>query len=148
MWWDLVVHYGPFLGYYAKPEKSWLIVKPEHLKLAEEVFEGSGLQITTQGQRHLGAVIGSEEYKDEYVDGKLSEWIEQLKMLGKVAQIDPHIAYCAYVFGLQHRYTYLLRTIPSISEKLKELDDAIDEHLIKYLVKGTGGGPGQNFGLK
>ena len=55
-------------------------------------------------------------------------------MLGKVAQIDPHIAYCAYVFGLQHRYTYLLRTIPSISEKLKELDDAIDEHLIKYLV--------------
>ena len=74
MWWDLVVHYGPFLGYYAKPEKSWLIVKPEHLKLAEEVFEGSGLQITTQGQRHLGAVIGSEDYKDDgvgitYIEG-------------------------------------------------------------------------------
>ena len=134
VWWDLVVYYGPFIGYYAKPSKSWLIVKPEHKEYAEQVFAGTGLQITTQGQRHLGAVIGSEEYKDDYVTKQVEKWIGELEMLGEVAKIDPHVAYCAYVFGLQHRYTYLLRTIPNISEKLKKLDTAIDEHVVGHLL--------------
>ena len=134
-WWDLVVQYGPFIGYYAKPSKSWLIVKAEYRGEAERIFAGTGLQITTEGQRHLGAVVGSSKFKDEYVTAKIDGWIEELKELGKVARVDPHIiAYCAYVFGLQHRYTYLLRTIPNIKEDLKRLDAAIDEHLIKYLV--------------
>ena len=45
------------------------------------------------------------------------------------------MAYCAYVFGLQHRYTYVLRTIPGITEHLKRLDEAIDEFLITHLLK-------------
>ena len=106
-------------------------VKPEHHERAKQIFAGTGLQITTDGKRHLGAVVGSQKYKDEYVTEKIDQWVEELKMLGKVAEIDPHVAYCAFVFGLQHRYTYLLRTIPNISEKLKKLDDAIDEHLSK-----------------
>ena len=133
-WWDLVIQYGPFIGYTAKPCKSWLIVKEEYLELAQRTFEGTGLQITTEGQRHLGAVVGSKQYKDEYVTKKIDGWIDELKMLGKVARIDPHIAYCAYVFGLQHRYTYLFRTIPDIEEDVKRLDAAVDEHLVKYLV--------------
>ena len=66
---------------------------------------------------------------------KIDGWIEELKMLEKVAKIDPHIAYCAFVFGIQHRYTYLLRTIPNISQNLKKLDEAIDLYLVKHLVQ-------------
>ena len=134
VWWDLVIEYGPFIGYYAKPSKSWLIVKEEYRQLAETTFTGTGLQITTEGQRHLGAVVGSAEYKEEYVRSKIDGWIEELKMLSKIAKIEPHLAYCAYVFGLQHRYTYLMRTIPNIARELTRLDDAINENLIKYLV--------------
>ena len=39
IWWDGVVRYGPYLGYYAKPSKSWLIVKEEHLEYALLVFK-------------------------------------------------------------------------------------------------------------
>ena len=35
---------------------------------------------------------------------------------------------------MQHKYTYLLRTIPNITRHLKKLDDAIDNHLIKQLI--------------
>ena len=133
IWWDLVIKYGPFIGYYAKPSKSWLIVKEEYLEIAKTTFKGSGLQITTEGQRHLGAVVGSIQFKEEYVRKKIDCWIEQLEMLEKVAKVEPHLAYCAYVFGLQHRYTYLLRTIPGISQELKRLDNAIDLYLIKHL---------------
>ena len=97
-----VLQYDPFIGYYAKPAKSWLIVKHEHFEYAEKVFAKSVLQITTQGQRHLGAVLGSEEYKQEYVREKIDGWIEEIIKLGEVARIEPHVAYCAYVFGTKY----------------------------------------------
>ena len=129
-WWDIIIKYGPYIGYHAKPSKSWLIVKEEHLEYAQNIFLGTGLQITTSGKRHLGAVVGTEEFKQEYVTKKVNGWIEELKELEKVARVDPHIAYCAYVSGMQHRYTYVLRTIPNIQEHLQKLDDAIDMYLV------------------
>ena len=57
-WWDVVVEYGKFIGYYAKPEKSWLIVKQQYLDIAKETFRHSGLKITVEGKRRLGAVVG------------------------------------------------------------------------------------------
>ena len=92
-WWDIVIELGPFIGYTAKPEKSWLIVKPEHLEYAKEVFKHSGLKITIEGRRHLGAVIGSEAYKIEYVNNLIDSWTGELKLLSDVAKFEPHIAY-------------------------------------------------------
>ena len=37
-WWDRTTRYGPAFGYYPKPSKSWLIVKPEQLTRAREIF--------------------------------------------------------------------------------------------------------------
>ena len=88
----------------------------------------------TEGKRHLGAVVGSEDFKKEYVTETIDGWIEELRMLEKIAKIEPHLAYCAYVFGVQHRYTYVLRTIPNITEDLKRLDEAIDTHVIKHII--------------
>ena len=63
IWWNLVNKYGPSLGYHPKASKSWLIVKPGHLDSAKEMFNGTGINITDQGRKHLGAVIGSVDYK-------------------------------------------------------------------------------------
>ena len=55
--------------------KSWLIVKSDALAdEAKRVF-GDEVNVTTKGQRHLGAVTGSQEFRDQYcreksVDGK------------------------------------------------------------------------------
>ena len=37
-WWDNVTEYSPMLGYHPEPSKSWLIVKTEYLKQAEQIF--------------------------------------------------------------------------------------------------------------
>ena len=71
LWWDKVVSLGPKIGYFAKPSKSWLIVKPQYLELALEIFHDSGLKITSQGRRHLGAVIGSNQFKAEFAQEKV-----------------------------------------------------------------------------
>ena len=128
-WWDIIVEYGKFLGYYAKAEKSWLIVKPEYHEYAKEVFKHSGLKITTEGRRHLGAVVGADTYKTEYVNQLLDSWIEELKKLSEIAKFEPHIAYTAYVFGFQHKYTFFLRTLPNIDQLLLRLDEAINDFL-------------------
>ena len=134
-WWDIVVEYGPYIGYYAKAEKSWLIVKPEHEEEAKRVFRNSGLKITTEGRRHLGAVVGSENFKAEYVNDMIDTWVGELKTLGEIAKIEPHLAYTAYTFGFQHKYTYFLRTLPDIEPLIQRLDGSIDE-FIKILLNG------------
>ena len=75
-----------------KPSKSWLIVKEQYSQYAAEVFAGTGIQITTEGHRHLGAVIGSPTFKDKYVTEKIDGWIDELKVLEKIAKVEPHVA--------------------------------------------------------
>ena len=50
----------------------------------------------------------------------------ELNRLSYIAQTQPHAAYTAFTHGLKHKFTYLMRTIPNISELLKPLDDAIN----------------------
>ena len=132
VWWDLVMKYGPILGYYPNASKSWLTVKGEHFDIATEMFKGTGINITKHGRKHLGAVIGSEDYKKEYVKEKVNDWVTSLKKLANIAKTQPQAAYTCYVKGFSHKYTYFMRTIPNISELLKPLDRAIDE-LIKII---------------
>jgi hypothetical protein len=44
----------PDLGYFPSDKKCWLIVKPEQEEMARDVFKGTAINVTTQGQRHLG----------------------------------------------------------------------------------------------
>ena len=56
------------------PPSQWLqkiadskarVVKTQDLADEAELVFGKEVKITTEGQRHLGAVIGSQEYKDQ-----------------------------------------------------------------------------------
>ena len=67
VWWDSLVSSGPHFGYNHNPHETWLVVKPEHLPAAEEHFRGSGVNITTQGHRHLGAPLGSKSFVEEFI---------------------------------------------------------------------------------
>ena len=42
---------------------------------AEIVLKDNEIQITLNGKRHLGAVIGTMEYKDEYINKKIETWL-------------------------------------------------------------------------
>ena len=126
IWWDKVVELGPYIGYDAKASKSWLIVKPEYYEDAKRIFEGSGLNITVDGKRLLGANIGSIDFKLKYVEDAVTEWVHQVNTLASIAKTEPHAAYSGFVHGLQHKFTFIMRTVPDISQQLRVLDEAID----------------------
>ena len=48
------------------------------------------------------------------MDEKLEEWVAQVTRLAEFATTQPQSSYAAFVFGLRHRWTYLLRTFALI----------------------------------
>ena len=117
-----------------KPSKSWLILKDNgKLDECKELFKHSPINITVEGKRHLGAAIGSLDYKNHYIDEKVKKWVSNIKSLSEIAKTQPHVAYAAFIHGEQHKYTYFLRTLAGISENLKPLDDAINDLFIPAL---------------
>ena len=121
-WWGLVNDNDPIIGYTPNAGKSVFIVKPEHYDGARETFSGSGVIITKHGQRQLGPVVGTEEFK-EYIGEKVTEWVRAVNVLSDVAKTEPHAAYSAYTHGLQHRHAHHPRHQPSpytAEERYKE----------------------------
>ena len=89
-WWDLVIQEGTKLGYDVNEKKSWLILKRhDDLDKAQDIFQGSEIKFSTSGQRHLGAAIGSSDFKAKYVREKIEEWCEEVKKLSELAKSQP-----------------------------------------------------------
>ena len=57
-----------------------------------------------------------------YVSEKADNLISEKAQLAEVAQAQPQASYAAYTFGLKHRWTYFLRTLPDIQELLESLE--------------------------
>ncbi len=65
------------------------------------------------GQHHLGAAIGSSTFAAAYLDKKVNSWEEQVNRLADISTTQPHAAYTGFVFGLQYRWTFIQRTMPT-----------------------------------
>ena len=135
-WWDNLIELGPKFGYNPQPSKSWLIVKDAKIEEAKEHFRGTKIQITATGERHLGAVIGSEEFRTEYCQKLVKTWVEEINLLADIAVTEPQAAYTCYISGYQHRFTYFLRTIPGIEKHLQPVEEIIKHRLIPAITGG------------
>lgn len=51
--------YGSKLGYNPNVAKSWLVIKSRTEVCAREVFEGTDINITTEGRKYIGSESGS-----------------------------------------------------------------------------------------
>ena len=114
-WWDELLAAGAALGYYPNEKKCWLLVKPEKLKEANDVFAGTGINITTERRKHLGAALGQRSYLEEYVGSKVKEWISEVTLLAEFATSQPQASNAVLTFGVRHKWTYFMRTLPDSS---------------------------------
>ena len=101
---------------------------------AEQLFEGTGVTISTSGERHMGAVIGSQKFKEEYITGKVKKWVEDVIEISKIAKDEPQAAYSCYINAISRRWSYFQRTIPEISKYFQPLEEEIRHTLIPALV--------------
>ena len=134
-WWDILVTHGIMFGFHVNESKSWLILKnADAIDEASELFQGTGLNITTSGRRHLGAALGNDDFRSSYVSEKVKGWSEEIEKLTEMAVSEPHAAFAAYIHGEQHRFSYFMRTIPGMEVYLKPLDDLINNKLLPAIT--------------
>ena len=103
------------------------------MERAMGIFGESGIEFKTTGQRHLGAVIGSLEYKRLYIKNLVEEWAKMINKLSDFGQSQPQAAYAAFTHGVRHKMTYFMRTIEGQDQYLQPLDMLIDEKFIPAL---------------
>ena len=65
----------------------------------------TAINITTEGRKHLGAALGSRSYLEQYVNGKVEEWVQQVTRLAEVPLSQPQACYAAFTYDLKHRWT-------------------------------------------
>ena len=70
-WWQQLCRLSPKFAFFPEATKSWVIVKVSAEDNVKEIFGGSGVQKPTDGKRHLGASLGSNKYKNEYILSKV-----------------------------------------------------------------------------
>ena len=69
-YWELSTQVSPKYDYYPKPSKSHLIVKEKHFDIAKFIFKGREVKIANNGQRFLGAAIGSKKNSSENISNQ------------------------------------------------------------------------------
>ena len=85
----------------------------------------------------MGAVIGSEQFKEEYVTNKIKKWIDDVSELSRIARDEPQLVYSSFTKAICHRWTYVQRTIPDIEHHFAPLEEAIRDQLIPALIGRT-----------
>ena len=130
-WWDRLVTDGPVYDYFTNPSKSVLLVKLDRQEAAQAMFSGTGVTITTDGCRHLGSALGSQQFVREFMASKVTTWSQELCNLSEIARSRPQAAYSALVHGLQHKWSFLCRVT---SEHLAPLEDLIHHQVIPAIT--------------
>lgn len=62
VWWDTIREFGPCLGYFAKPSKSWLIVKQQYLDLAKSIFTDACYCDTSCNCRGIHVTVNIQQF--------------------------------------------------------------------------------------
>ena len=101
------------------------------------MLNGSGINITIEGKRHLGAAIGSQDFRVKYANAKVEEWCKELKSLSEFAKSEPQAAHAAFCFGEQNKFNYFMRTIPGMSEHMKPVDEIIKNDFLPSILGET-----------
>ena len=58
-WWEALKKYGPRIGYFPQPQKTYLIVKdPKKLEHFKSMFPD--VNVTADGHKYLGSFIGTK----------------------------------------------------------------------------------------
>ena len=133
-WWNKLTLIGPQYGYFPKATKTCLLVKPQHLSRAQQLFSGTDLSIVTDGGCVLGAPIGTPDYVSNWMRTKVQTWIDDIDTLSDIAKSQPHSAHSALTHGLISRWTYSFRTCPNTTSFLEPLEKKIHTSLIPALT--------------
>ena len=133
-YWGKLTVLNPSYGYFTKTSKSCLAVKEDKLGEARNIFINSNVNITIERKRHLGEIVGSNEYWEKYVKDLVNDWNNQLVLLSPIAEIQPPGGYLTFVSSFKSNLNYFTGTIPGISQFLDPLEDIVKNKFLPVIT--------------
>ena len=110
--------------------------KEDKLGDSGHVFIDSNVNITIKGKRHLYAVIGCNENREEYVKNLVNDWNNQLVLWSSIAESQTQATYSPFVSGFKCKLNYFMRTTQGISQFLYPLEETVRKKLITATTGG------------
>ena len=123
---------GPKIGYQPEPTKSILVVSEKNFSKAERKFNYLGFEVTT-GARYLGGYVGNNTSKNRYIEDKVNDWCESIKIFASMAPSIPQLVYAAVSKSLQHEWSYLQRVTEDCCLHFKPLEELIQNTFLPSL---------------
>ena len=120
--------WGPKFGYLQN--HGWF----DCLDKAIHVFEDINIQILAQCKEHPGTAVGTSQFRDEYIMEKINKWVQELRVLSKIAKIEPQAASTCFLSGYRHKFCYM-RAIPGIGKLLRKVDEVILTEFIPAITE-------------
>ena len=109
---------GPKFGYLTNAGKTQLVTKEGYLSNIVVAFVDTDVKVITGGRPYLraalGAVLGTEEYTQAFMTGKVLQQAGELEQLTTIAHSQSHAAYAAFIHGMTSKWTYFTHTMPGI----------------------------------
>ena len=100
----------------------------------QRLFSSTGIMLTTDGQRHLEAAIGTSYFRAPYAAEKATKWCNELHRFPDFPKTQSHADCSAFTRDILSQYTYFVRTIPSMHVFIKLVDDVISLKLLPALL--------------
>ena len=123
-WLKKLIELGPKYGYFPEPEKSYVIVNPDCLLKAREIFQEFDINVV-EGSRFLGGYIGAEEEKTNWLEKKIDTWVICISILSNAAIQFPQEAFTGFTKCLQSEWFFTQRVLGGKGDHFSRLKDCI-----------------------
>ena len=87
----------------------------DHEAEAKSMFQHLVIKVVN-GYCFLGGFIGDRESTKQFLDNKITGWVNNLLKLSKAAESQPQAAFAALSKSMQFEWSYLQRILPSCEE--------------------------------
>jgi len=71
---------GPDYGYFINVSKCWLLLK-DSVSTDVNIFDGTGVNVCTDGRRYLGSAIGSSDFVNNYVSAQVQSLLTDISLM-------------------------------------------------------------------
>ena len=121
-----------------EPLNLGLSLKKNRIKRVSILFKTCKINnLSSSRKKHLGAAISSVKHKDEYMNGKIENWITEIRPLSQTAKSEPQASYSCFVSGYKHKLTFYMRTVPEISYLSQRLNHVVSTEFILSITGGV-----------
>ena len=116
------------------PTKNRLFCDMAGGLVRSSLFDGSNVNVTTEGRRLIGAAIGSKSFVTDFISKGVSNFSKPVQHLAELATSQPQAAHTVFTRWLSSEWTFVSRVMKDTNSHLTSLEPTIRKHFLPALT--------------